>query len=68
MGETLNHTRSLSRGVSWPRGTTIMHSGRLCLCPEPFSDIKQIFEFEELSKAAERFVDFSHFLCCNYKP
>ena len=28
-----------------------MHLVRLRLCPEPFPDLKQIFEFEELRRA-----------------
>lgn len=62
--ETLNHAGALR----WPRSAVVMHLERLCLCPEPFPGIKQIFEFGELIKAAECFVGSSHFLYCNEKP
>lgn len=59
--------RSESRWGAWlvPR---ITHFVRLCPCSEPLPDRKQIFEFQELSRAAEHFVDSSHFLCCSSKP
>lgn len=56
-GETLYHAGSLSWDISRPCAAIIMHLVRSRLCPEPFPDTKQIFECEELSTAAECFVD-----------